>query len=383
MKIGIVTLEIFWVHRNVGTLLQNYSLVEALVELGHDAYNISRFFRMKPQWNKPKAPYVNIFDALRKFVKSPGGFIREYKDYKHRLYYDFERPWSFKTFYESRVRNSGTLYNRKTFLETPPPGDCYICGSDQVWTPADRAEVFLDWAPEGKRIAYAVSRPWAKTTDEWLAVAGKELPYFAGVSVREEDGLEVVRKAGRSDAVVAIDPVFLHDDAWYTQKLGLTTRQEKYLFLYVLNITSLDMIPFDAILQYCRSNNLKLKAIASQGAENVIPRKYLVKADPVEFMNIVKNAACIVTNSFHGCVFSYIFKKPFAAMLQEGKTLAENARFKTLFNKCDEVYRIVSKNQATEKFSELLKMPPTAAQAKIAEWRDSSISFLKKAISSI
>lgn len=383
MKVGVLTLEIFWVHRNVGTLLQHYSLLKSIEELGHTPYGITRYFRQRPKWEKPISPLKNKLSAFLRLLKEPRKLFEDYAAYKEARYFEYDRPRSFQKFYDEHIPSFKGYYNRKDLLENPPEADCFICGSDQVWTPEGRTEIFLDWAPRKKRIAYSVSRPWAKTTEKWIAEASMELPYFTAVSVREDEGVDIVKRAGRDDAFVAIDPVLLHDANWYNSNLKLRTTKQNYLLLYVLNLTSLDSIPFDSICEYCRRNNLKLKAVASQGAEKVIPKKYQVKADPVVFLNLVKNAACVVTNSFHGCVFSYVFNKPFAAMLQEGYTKAENARFMTLLERCNEVCRIVSKTDAADKFSYLLKTDSSDVQHRIAEWRQNSISFLKTAFNSI
>lgn len=385
MKIAVLTVEIFWMHRNYGSLLQNYSLLHTLAELGHEPYYIARYIWNKPKWTVPQSPFKNKREEVLAFIRHPFKYFQTKRDFQWKLYNEYLRPWNMQEFYKKHIWATPALYNRKKFLEHPPEADCYICGSDQVWWPDDKPEVFLDFAPSGKRIAYSASRAWADTTEKWYEVARKELPHFAGVSVREEEGIYVTAKAGRNDTIVCLDPVLLHDGEWYVKQFGLTNTppSKPYVLLYVLNIEKLEQLPFREIEDYCKRNSLQLKAVACQGAERVIPQKYLTKADPAEFLQLINSAHSIITNSFHGCVFSLVFQRPFAAMLQTGGTTPQNTRFMTLLSRCQEMQRIVDSSNAEAMFDKLLTLQPVQALTHIESWRNKSIEFLKTCLTKI
>ena len=372
-------------HRNYGSLLQNYSLLHTLAELGHEPYYIARYIWNKPKWTIPAPPYKNKKEAVLDFFKHPFKYFKTRRDYQWKLYNEYLRPWNMQMFYKKYIWATDDLYNRQDFLANPPEADCYICGSDQVWWPDDKPEVFLDFAPKGRRIAYSASRAWADTTEKWYEVARKELPYFAGVSVREEEGVPVTAKAGRNDTVVAIDPVLLHDGDWYVNRFKLASgnHSKPYILLYVLNVEHLESIPFKELEEYCRKNSLRLKAVAAQGAERVIPQKYLTKANPAEFLQLVYNAQAVVTNSFHGCVFSLVFNRPFAAILQTGSTTSQNTRFMTLLSRCHETQRIVNSANAMNMFEKLLRQKPDQAISFIEKWRAESLTFLRDSLEKI
>ncbi|HBI12216.1 MAG TPA: hypothetical protein DDX86_01095, partial [Akkermansia sp.] len=120
------------------------------------------------------------------------------------------------------------------------------------------------------------------------------------------------------------------DSSEYT---SLVTAQSTYLppdsiLGYFLNTDTLTEIYWDQILDSFKGNPLRI--IPLQGTELCIPEDNIITPDPYEFIQAFKEAKNIITNSFHGTVFSIIMRKPFLSILQAGNTAIQNTRFFSL-----------------------------------------------------
>lgn len=308
-----------WITRvnNYGSILQYYALQQYLGSIGHDAY----WLRYKHSRNKLVTWVINKL-LNRKFQYS------NFEQENHNI---------FNSFMNNYLKFSKKEYFSYSMLcKNIPDADIYITGSDQVFGGLS-PERYLCFVPlKKKRIAYAASFGSYKKgffNNIFYRIRLKNLTHL---SVREFSAIEICKKYGRFDAVNVCDPSLLLSKEEYIKYLGLEekTTKNKYLFCYFVNpLTSLDEICWTQLIDFSKQNNLNLKVVAIQGAEKTIPKEYLIYPTPIEWLSLILNAKCVITNSFHGVAYSIVLKNNFIVLPQKGKVSAQNVRYYDLLKK--------------------------------------------------
>lgn len=305
MKIGILTLPF---NNNYGGYLQAYALMTVLKRMGHQPTLIMR------RHNKPK---VSVKYKIKLFVTGLLKTILTFK--KHQIIYDVEYDFNkkgkdmHKFVNEFMQPQTPYLYDTVSLKKyCDGKFDAYIVGSDQVWRAIyvpDIKNYFLDFT-EGwniRRIAFAAS--FGTDTPEYTPVqieqCGELLKTFDGISLREKSGMEVFKHFGWSiDSVqVVLDPTMLLSAKDYSKILPVNkAKSVNKIFYYVLDRNQI----IESVL--IRSQTLLGKEIF--GISNI------QKGDNVlipieEWLVNIRDADFVITDSFHGMVFSIIFHKPF------------------------------------------------------------------------
>lgn len=197
------------------------------------------------------------------------------------------------------------------FLKKEKP-DFLVCGSDQIWNPYSADPVFFLHGlgtEETRKIAYAVSicdKVRADKFDEHPEV-NQWLQGIKEIYVRENTGAEILRERFGKESTVVLDPTLLFSGEEWVQMLGLRrSGSESYILCYAFNLTE--------------SQNRFLRARAAKNNAKVVYGNILMDGkehskdtqwSPVDFLNAIYNAEEIVTDSFHGMVFSILFHKEF------------------------------------------------------------------------
>lgn len=206
--------------------------------------------------------------------------------------------------------------------------DLIVAGSDQIWSPSQHfgfdANYFLAFAKSfrARKISYAAS--FGK--DHLSTPEAEQLPALLGnfdaISVREASGVSIVERATGQTPANVPDPTLLHSDYSELTASALQESREPYIFCYALR--SPDNIRQTATLV---AKQLKCPVRSAHNPQ----RRWIeigstVYPDPGEWVSWMKNARFVVTNSFHGTVFSLLFKKPFIVAGLTGKKTSANAR---------------------------------------------------------
>ena len=337
MKIGIMTF--WWSNDNYGQLLQCYALQKYLRDAGHDAYLI-RY--------TPIVDGTSFTPLYKKLVKALNPIclfrhinskIRARKIAAERRNHDR----GFSNFRERHIVQSEKIYGSYQELkENPPEADCYIVGSDQVWNfsfygsdlkyklPVIHA-YFLDFgSPDVKRMSYAAS--WSVDSLDRQLVTEIEplLSKFDFVSVREKHGIELCRQCSYEYGEHVCDPTLLLEADVYRklyQNENIQKQEQKYLFLYMLN----NQYDFDTQKVYTFAAEKQLKVVYVTG-NGVLDEREKCFATIPEWLSLVDNAEYVITNSFHCCVFSILFRKQFGVVSLQGKLSGMNTRMESLFN---------------------------------------------------
>lgn len=367
MKIGILTLPL---HTNYGGILQAYALQTILERMGHDVKVLDK----KQHHSLPKGPRTIriIFNRIvNRYIRKKEILINEEKVYNET--YPLVSQYT-QTFINKYI-NDYILDDLRKIREGE--FDAIIVGSDQIWRasyyhPIEYA--YLSFAEKWniKRIAYAASFG----TDQWeyskkqTEICRRLIEKFDGVSVREESGVELCDSYFGVKAQHVLDPTMI---------LGA----EDYLSL----LRKENITPNGRILNYVLDNTeifneLVTKIASIQGKEifriNSRFEEYSAPIDeriqpPVEsWLASFINSDLIVTDSFHACVFSIIFRKEFVVIGNNKRGLS---RINSLLKMFDLSNRLV------KTLDDYLRIKDSCIDynvvySKLSDYRMSSIDFL-------
>lgn len=307
MKIGIIT---FHHALNCGAVLQAWALQTYLQKQGYDAEIVNYG---KIGW--PGKYYLKL-DSLRHIAGTLYNNAHRFfisfaiEDYRRNLYCRFMRDAMHLGPSVSKRQLDSLGYTH------------FICGSDQVWHPAINEgddTYFLANAPEGvKRLSYAPSFGVDEFEPELERKMAVWLARFDAISVREPQGAEIVKRLCGRDATVVCDPTLLLERADYEAierepRYGLP---EKYIAVYTICGH-----PWaeEYALQLSKERNIPVvHLVGGQFARWYCPHaniRRVTALGPSEWLWFIHNADHVVTNSFHGTVFSLVFRKPFTVAL--------------------------------------------------------------------
>lgn len=266
--------------------------------------------------------------------------------------------------------------------------DVWVVGSDQVWRPGwencfgSKAGYFLDFVPESvvsRSVAYAASfgiEHYDYNNPELKKFGRKLLPQFKAISVREDSGISICRNEFGVEAIQMPDPTLLAELSDYEtiiQGDQADSPDFPYIAAYILDdydekrplLKKISDNTHYQILSLMPHNNEKNKANR---------RPFSVG----QWLCLIRDAQYIITDSFHGCVFSIIFNKPFVCLgnINRGMT-----RFYSLLSHFHLENRLVT-NKDSHNILQVINAPINWEQVnKVHELdRERGINFLKKNI---
>lgn len=300
MKIGILT---FHCAHNYGAVLQCYAMQEFLRSKGHDVEVIN----YRP--NYLLEPY-KIFNIKRFLTKNPirllKSLIIEFILFPVRL----KRFYGFEKFINGRLN----LSEKVTRSSISPNHDIYIVGSDQIWNPKITngfdSVFFADFPflkDEKKYISYAASMEAKVLIDDQVAFFKKNLSNFDSLSVREDALQQLLQPLIGKPIYQVLDPVLMAPSQIWDSFSSSKKNIEKYVVVYqVRNHPDTLRIAHHIAVQI----GAKVKVLVAWVNFRPVEGTNQI-ATPEEFVDIIRNAACVVTTSFHGTAFSVVFNRPF------------------------------------------------------------------------
>lgn len=304
MTIGILTFH--W-STNYGAVLQTYSLQEYLKALGHDVKIIN---------------YVPVKKSLKNCFqyRNPKNIIKQLKELKkEQSFIPFRKKWLQLT----------KQYNTLEELQNDSPNlDVYICGSDQVWNPYFLAKgekkitpsYFLPFGgSDVKRISYAVSMGVTEYPEELKKVILPLIKKFNYLGVRENTGKQILEDMDFKDVSLVPDPTILLTEERLTKLIPSSAKRNSDIFFYILQE---NQNTIKKTLQFSK-DTLKLKVASNLSEPFMSIENWLLN---------LRNTQFVVTNSFHGVIFSILFKKPFVVVPIENRLKGMNDRIITLLS---------------------------------------------------
>lgn len=392
-KIGLVTHPL---HGNYGGMLQAYALYTTLETLG-----------VKPRlvtvpghfWRCLTDPYRcgSKMTALRRLLKDFAIFCVVFFRGTHvRKRYHFSTLWMLIQSWCFRRRFLPHVISPRRAGEGGV--DAFVVGSDQVWRVlyarmiADAGFFFLDFASKRQRersVAYAASfgtDAWEGDEEETVLCRAL-VRDFRALSVREGSGVDLCERVFGCPAVQMPDPTFLPERSAYDAVMGRyrepwgsvapAERSSRVLAVYML----------DDYKSFSRDEFLGAAGREGYAAEileeDPTSRQRFRRLRPTvaRWLYVFKHADAVVTDSFHGCVFSIIFNKPFVCLGNKGRG---SARFETLFQTFGLAGRLVSEGGPDEVFRVLAEpVDWESVNARVLEERRRGLDFLRRFVAEL
>ena len=310
MKIGILTH--WWGRDNYGQVLQMYGLYHYLLEQEHEIY-ILRFnpyatqkkekFKIKRLLNLlyPRKIWNYSVNIVNKLLK---GRIRETPS---RSFTKFQ--YKYLTFSEREY------YSIKDLEDDTLNYNAIIVGSDQVWNYFSGGEAGFPVIDTYSirfgtchliRLSYAASMGFSGTEEIHLQRLVLNLRNFQGISVREESAKKVLESRGLTNVIWVPDPSLLLSYSDYSKLVYQDDSYKVLYFLYILNNKSI--LKSKTITAELKKQHKEFIFVSA----NRLYEKEINKYPTVEeWLSYMLHAKTIITNSFHGCVFSILFHKNF------------------------------------------------------------------------
>lgn len=322
---------------NFGSMLQILATQKAIEQMGWSyeiilydkktplffITNITRIFN--PYFMKGK---ITGFKKIQKLKKYPGlqkGYqIRKKCISKYRKEYIGPYSRVYKG-YSNLVKGAADF-------------DAIIVGSDQLWTPAGIKSKFYNllFVPDQiRKIAFATSFGVGNIPNSQKKLTAKYLNRIDHISVRETRGAEIIKELTGRDVTVALDPTLLFTgDEWLNIFPEKRVIEEPYILAYFLGGNEEHR---DAVDKLSKKTNLKVVTIPFMDmfAERDLSfgDEKLFNVGPIDFLNLIRGAEYICTDSFHGSVFSILYHKQFITFNRTNSNdkQTRNSRIDSLF----------------------------------------------------
>lgn len=364
MKIGILTQPL---GDNYGGILQNWALQQAIKLHGYESITI-----------RHTNVYINHF--LYFWYKLLSYFVKKLKNNKSEI--SKKLPWDLrpnkllKNFIKKYIKVTKEFYELDEKKLKKIGVSKIIVGSDQVWRPRFNPErigfMFCDFLDISSQInCFAFSASFGTSDWEFSEVESKlvkeEIKKFKYVSVREETGLQLCSQFLKMGATETLDPTMLLDTSYYRNliiDLNIAEYQNK-LGIYILDLKSKENDLIDVVRKKMCKEVISLNRIKNGNKPSV-----------QEWLYAINSSSFIITDSFHGTVFSILFNKPFISIVNH---IRGKDRFTSILKKFELEERMIEMNQ---------KETAEALVEKAIDWnkvnkilqieKEKSLYFLKK-----
>lgn len=374
MKIGIVTLPL---RINYGGLLQSYALNTTLHRLGHDSTCLCTPYPALHAF-KPAMLLRYGKRILRKYVlgrKHVCIFIEKFQEKQYSLISQNTQQF---------IDNYIPYTDIATYADAARLGlDAIIVGSDQVWRPryfkGRITDAYLAFTQGWniRRIAYAASfgtDAWEYTPRE-TDTCRQLLSAFNHVSVREQQAVGLCQEHFGIQAEWVLDPtLLLTADDYRPLCTGRLPDRNQGLFAYILDETDTTRQMCDTLANRLGTNSLTVKSPVEKW---YLPLEERIVPPVGQWLRAFADARFVFTDSFHGCVFSIIFNKPFVVC---GNNRRGMSRFTSLLSMFGLESRLVTDAEAALKAA-AEPIDWTTVNARLEQRRQLSLEFLTRALS--
>ncbi len=372
---GVVT---FFASNNFGAVLQAYALQQKIIGLGYSAEILNYDENNKNPLQAKKKVWKTYVDLLKMAGLDVKLLLRARKA-------SSSIASKFDVFRKNNMNISRErLYDMEDLAEIEGRYKGIIAGSDMVWTEKGQnlEAFFLRFTEKNKRLSYAASLTGTDALSvEQRAKMGKYISEVEFVSCREDEGVDFAREFGK-EAFLALDPTLLLTKDEWSEKFSLKESREDYILCYCFDKTPKNF--FKKVNKLAKKMNTGVRYIALSLDKRIEEMKngHSAVYGPKEFIELFFNAKFVITNSFHGLLFSIIGKKPFALLRREEscKWKKNEERMLNMLRVIGEESRAVySIDEVDESFFDL---DYSHAQAVLSRKREESIEYLENMLKS-
>ena len=355
---------------NYGTSLQSYALHKVLENTG---YQISFLFKLPAHYGF-KTYTKNIIESLH-LIGVVRRIIHPHRNLKQK---------KLEKFYASNY-NEINIYTKCQEKKLVERTDCFVTGSDQIWNTyyCFSPVFFLSFVDNKKRVAYASSIGTNSVKEEYKDEVKRQLLKFSHIGVREQEAVNVLSTlTGRNDICQVLDPTFLLEpkdwkvlskDACYEEKLP-----QNYILCYLIGNNSWYK---DQLIDVREKLGVKDIVIlpAMENNDFTCDGAFVYpNAGPAEFIDLLQNAKCVCTDSFHATALCINHSIPFVEFLRfkDDDQKSQNSRIYDVLKHFDLMNRIYEKGSM--KWTKSIDYQPI--QEILNKDRQQSMSYLANAI---
>ncbi|MEE0968583.1 MAG: polysaccharide pyruvyl transferase family protein [Clostridia bacterium] len=361
-KIGIIT-----IHNalNYGSTLQAIGLQEYLSSEGLDCKIIDyQNEKINSVYNRNMNLTKAIRLALSGHIRSAYCFFKNMILWrKQSVYGKILKPYD--RFRKKNLRLTKPIFpNNICFLNN---FDAIIAGSDQIWSEivGDDTAYYLDLPNyKGIRIAYAASGTVNSVTSNIELIK-----HFNYISVREKMLQNTLCSLGITKVSLVCDPTLLCDIHFWGKYVKKSKSKTDYIFAYLM----FEKPQIRSYIAYLEKK-LGLPVVVLNRAEPfvILEGKKIPASTPKDFLSLLGNAKYVVTNSFHGTVFSALFQKNFVSYICD-------YRIVSLLDDLGLSARMVHHNEEST-FDITQPIDWLDVNQKIERFRDESKQFIKNCL---
>lgn len=366
---------------NYGSLLQSIATVKTIEGLGHDC-SIIDYQRPDERGLKGVLTQVNCKAGFGNPLKKLAYIAIRYPIEKFALV-RFDRMR--KKYLKMTSRCSSHVDLKKI------SADAFITGSDQVWGPMmngvyDSAYFLQFVGKDSRKLAYAASFGKTKFDESTVVAYRKMLSEYDKIAVREKSAVSLLEEWGLNNCLgQVLDPTLLLDMSQWTNLLIKKNDFDKYKDLKYILVYQIHNDPklSGYAKRLAKHTGMELLRVNPMLHQALRGGKFICSPDLSEFLSLVANASCIVTDSFHGTCFSINFGKQFIEILPNNATGTRNQSILELTGLSDRIlcdfndYSLVDKVIDYSKVNELLEVERRKSLEVIRSMIQNS-SFIKQ-----
>ncbi len=367
---GTISYNIHCNFTNYGSALQTWALHQAINRIGASAGEYPKWEAVLVDYcpdcladKDPLDPMKNMWDA----------------DEESRRLCELSLPAirinaaKFDDFYSSRMNRTSASYSSGNFndIVSDEGVDGFVCGSDTIFCPDEFGGFddgyYANYACMQKRsVAYAASFGDPHFTEEDYPVLDERLNNFLALGLRENLMVPYAEEHTNVPVKRVVDPTLLLETDDYDPVTAGRQEEGDYLLLYSRRYNP-------AMERYAEElaerNGWKVVEISLR-AENASRHRMFYEAGVEEFLALVRDARFVVTNSYHGMIFSYHFETPFYVFSREQC----DTKISELLDLMGLSSRLLVDAPSLD--AELPSIPWGVAKERVASAREASLEFL-------
>lgn len=356
-KVALYTIQSI----NYGNRLQNYATQEIIKSLGFDVVSLK---------NSPKGSEKKILVELHPYLRTVKPILPFICYLKTCIYglLNIDKSNNYRLF-NKKIKFSSDYIGVDGYSENLRKYDTIVAGSDQIWNTEFEFVCKNSFFPfeHSSKVSFSSSFGIDNISDD--IEIETYLKDFKELSVREETGAKILKQLTGRKAEVIVDPtMLLSTDQWReVSKKPKRINDEPYILTYFLSPKC------DEASQQLRELKEQQLQVYEMFNENSIVTRC---AGPSEFIYLIDHASIILTDSFHACVFSFLFDKPFVVYDRNRKGNTMNSRLSTFLKK----FRIERKYAMSELENDIWEHDYSEGYRQLDIEKRKALDFLKRAL---
>lgn len=344
-RIGIITM-----HKvlNYGSALQAWATQEIFRRTGNETFIIDYIY--PNHFHKQQYSHNYIHLIARFFLHLFLGFPLVKKEQK------------FKCFWKQNYKLTQSYNSPSSLKEKPPIFDLYVAGSDQIWNPQNIVgdyTFFLDFAPQKKeKISVASSFAQAEINSTTEKAIKPLLEQFNGISVREENGRNIIKKILNKNCPICLDPTLILEYKDYIPLIKQSKLDIKgpFILVYILQY-AYNPYPYATLFiqEAHKQTGLPVVCIDFSNKQKLNIKNCINLHDsigPEDFVYLFSKASIVITTSYHGTAFALNFEKSVYSIINNKSS--HDDRMFSLLKSCNIEERAILLESPYPKFTQII-----------------------------